>query len=161
MVGHSAVPKMEKSFADLSDGCLQPMSETVIARRESFEALLIGHRAEREKNTALRDIIVREAHNSARRRPTSCADDRSFRATRSRNSGHSGCELRGQAGEVLGIIGRNGAGKSTLLKILSRITSRRAASFCAAGWRACSKSALVFIRADRTREHLSTARSSA
>ena len=36
--------------------------------------------------------------------------------------GAQGRQLRGQAGEVLGIIGRNGAGKSTLLKLLSEIT---------------------------------------
>jgi len=49
-------------------------------------------------------------------------------------------------GEVVGIIGHNGAGKSTLLKILSRITSPRAAtSICAAGSAACSKSAPGFI----------------
>ena len=51
-------------------------------------------------------------------------------------------------GEVVGIIGRNGAGKSTLLKILSRITepTEGRGSRCAAGSRACSKSAPAFIR---------------
>ena len=48
-------------------------------------------------------------------------------------------------GEVLGVIGRNGAGKSTLLKILSRITEpTEGVSCCAAGSRACWKSAPAF-----------------
>ena len=49
-------------------------------------------------------------------------------------------------GDVVGIIGRNGSGKSTLLKILSRITSPTKGMHASrAGWRACSRSARVFI----------------
>ena len=49
-------------------------------------------------------------------------------------------------GEVVGIIGRNGAGKSTLLKILSRITEPTNGRVrLADAWRACWKSARVFI----------------
>jgi lipopolysaccharide transport system ATP-binding protein len=100
------------------------MADDVVIRAEALgKKYLIGHAAERERYVALRDVLVRGAHNLWRK----TADMARGRAIVTGGTVEEFWALKDvsfevKRGEVLGIIGRNGAGKSTLLKVLSRIT---------------------------------------
>src|SRR5271169_5309422 len=98
------------------------MSDIVIRAEGLSKKYLIGHQAQAERYTALRDVVARTANRLVRStremlrgRQLVGGGEEEFWALREVNF-----EIK--RGEIVGIIGRNGAGKSTMLKILSRIT---------------------------------------
>ena len=127
------------------------MAPPVISVENLSKRYLVGHRDERtmdERFPNFRDMLERHLRNAARK----AADVARGRQVVQGDQVEEFWALKDvsfevQEGEVLGIIGRNGAGKSTCSRSCRASPSRRrAASPCAAGSRACSRSAPGFTR---------------
>jgi lipopolysaccharide transport system ATP-binding protein len=97
------------------------MTSPAIRVEKLGKKFLISHQ-QRERYTALRDVLTNKAKGLGRRIIDLGRSPVSRPQSKEEFWALKDVSFEVQPGERIGIIGRNGAGKSTLLKILSRIT---------------------------------------
>lgn len=110
---------------DLGDGSRANRSEgpVTIAVEGLSKRYFIGKHSERERYTALRDVLGRSVRGVVRKAGDLLKGGQLIQGDRIEEFwALRELDFQVREGEVLGIIGRNGAGKSSLLKVLSRIT---------------------------------------